>query len=148
MGSVDLDPASCADANQVVGATQIYTKEENGLALPWQGCIWLNPPYGTERGKSRSGLWIKKLLAEYQAGHVEQAILLVNANTDTRWFQPLWRYLLCFTDGRVNFYSTRRAVRFHNAHGSVFVYLGKREALFAEHFCAFGTIVQQYESFR
>jgi site-specific DNA-methyltransferase (adenine-specific) len=25
-----------------------YTKEENGLAQPWEGVIWCNPPYGKD----------------------------------------------------------------------------------------------------
>ncbi len=32
-----------------------YTPEEDGLAQPWTGTVWCNPPYGREIGK-----WIKK----------------------------------------------------------------------------------------
>ena len=32
-----------------------YTPEEDGLAQPWEGTCWLNPPYGREIGR-----WVKK----------------------------------------------------------------------------------------
>jgi len=50
MGDIDLDPASCAEANQVVRSRQIYTIEHDGLSLPWKGRIFLNPPYGRSFG--------------------------------------------------------------------------------------------------
>jgi hypothetical protein len=65
MGAIDLDPASSAEANETVEAHKFYTKEENGLLLPWKGRVWLNPPYG---GEAR--LFIERLLKEYQVGNV------------------------------------------------------------------------------
>lgn len=75
MGGIDLDPASCATANQIVKATAYYTKEQNGLEQNWKGRVWLNPPYGrTVRmkatRKSTIGLFIEKLLQEYEHGNV------------------------------------------------------------------------------
>src|ERR1700686_3804949 len=52
MGSIDLDPASCELANQIVKATKFYTQEENGLDQEWYGNVWLNPPYGSSIGKT------------------------------------------------------------------------------------------------
>jgi hypothetical protein len=51
------------------------------------------------------GDFVAKLKVELAAGRVTEAVVLVNSNcTDTKWFQPLWDGVLCFTDHRINFY--------------------------------------------
>lgn len=59
-GPFDLDPA--ADASNA-RAPAFYTREQDGLAQPWHGRVWLNPPYGREIGK-----WVAKAVAEIQRG--------------------------------------------------------------------------------
>ena len=69
---------------------------------------------------------------------IAAGVALVNAHcTDTDWFQPLWDGVLCFTDHRINFYGDDE--RSGSTHGSVFVYFGDEQELFAETFaCRFG----------
>jgi ParB family chromosome partitioning protein len=137
MGGIDLDPASCELANRTVGADHYFARSDDGLSRDWAGRVWLNPPYG--RGGAKT--WSRKLIDEYDRGAVSQAVLLVNASTDTRWFQPFWAYPICFVRSRIRF----AKAGFHGyrgpTHASAFVYFGGRVKRFRNQFRAFGHIV-------
>lgn len=64
LGSIDLDPASNAEANARVMAFEFYTKEQNGLKLPWDGSVFCNPPGGRVGNKSLTSLFWDKLMHE------------------------------------------------------------------------------------
>lgn len=152
MGSIDLDPASCELANQTVKATRYYTKEQNGLMQEWGGRMWINPPYGrinpekTGQTISYQLLFVQKLLSVYQGGYIEQAVLLLLGNSCfMRWFQPLWKFPLCFHDGRISFYKPD-GTEDHFGFGTIFVYLGPNEAKFTEVFSRFGRIVRAIDT--
>jgi DNA N-6-adenine-methyltransferase (Dam) len=99
LGTIDLDPASNAFANQTVNAAVFLDIAQDGLAQPWHGHVFLNPPYGR-----KGPLFVEKLRHEYTVGNVTEAILLCNAySTETRWFQPLFDYPICFASHRVDF---------------------------------------------
>lgn len=138
MSGIDLDPASCETANEVVGAEEFFDQEDDGLNRQWHGRVWLNPPYGR-----LSGAFINKLSDEFGKGNVEQATVLVNANaTDTKWFSLLWNHILCFTDHRIDF--TSPDYKEHSStHGSVFIYLGHNEREFFRQFSQFGCVVKK-----
>jgi ParB family chromosome partitioning protein len=138
LGGIDLDPASCAEANAIVGAKKFYTADDDGLTKTWSGRVWLNPPYGRNAGD-----FIAKFISDHTAKRIKCGIILVNAHcTDTDWFQPLWDGVLCFTNHRINFYGDDE--RSGSTHGSVFTYFGEERALFAETFPQFGPVVRRY----
>ena len=140
MGRIDLDPASCSAANKNVRARKFFDRKINGLAKRWQGTVWLNPPYGNQ-----AKLFICKLLAEWNAGHVEQAVVLLNCNSiETHWFTPLRKFPLCFTRGRIHFISPDCKIT-SATHGSVFVYFGDRRLAFIKHFGAVGDVFEVVE---
>jgi ParB family chromosome partitioning protein len=137
LGGIDLDPASSAEANKTVKAASFFSEEDNGLTREWQGRVWLNPPYG-----KGTGLFISKLVEEYELGRVTAAVLLINAyGFDSAWFQPLWDHLLCFTDHRIVFTSPQRGTG-GPANANLFAYLGNAEQRFLDVFSEFGHIVR------
>jgi hypothetical protein len=143
MGSIDLDPATCIEANRTICADISYTKEQDGLAQQWHGNVWLNPPYGRTDGKSNQAVWSQKLIDEVLALRVNEGVLLVNSCTAERWFQQLWDYPICFTDHRIQFIGAGGEAGKQPTHGSVFVYFGpvKKRQYFAERFSEFGRVV-------
>jgi ParB family chromosome partitioning protein len=136
MGAIDLDPASCSTAQQFVGAERYYTVEDDGLARPWFGRVWLNPPYA-------SGLiegFTSKLVAEYQAGRVQESLVLVNNATETRWFQAALEVAsaVCFPTGRVRFLDASGKPVRTPLQGQAVLYVGRRPGRFVEAFGHFG----------
>jgi phage N-6-adenine-methyltransferase len=142
MGGIDLDPASCAEANAVVKATRFYTRDDDGLAQPWAGRVWLNPPYNMPLIED----FCRKLTDEYEAGNVTAAVVLVNNSTDTGWFHVLLEAapVVCFTRGRLKFWNgtDRLAAR----QGQALFYLGSDPDKFAKVFGAFGAVLRKYDN--
>ena len=76
LGPFDLDPCAPPPERRLwATASQHYDETQDGLSLPWHGLVWCNPPYGPHT-KS----WLRRC-----ADHGD-AIALVCARTDTRWF--------------------------------------------------------------
>jgi len=141
MGGIDLDPASCAIANEVVGATTFYAMQDDGLEQPWAGRIWMNPPYSTPL----IGRFCAKLVDEYQAGAVTEAITLTNNATDTAWFHGLAPVAsaVCFTKGRVKFWHPDREAT--PLQGQALLYLGDGVDEFQRAFRPFGAVWRAHE---
>lgn len=135
MGTIDLDPASCAIANEVVQADTYYTIEQDGLTKPWKGRVWLNPPYA-------DGLiqqFANKLKAHIDSGDISEAIVLVNNTTETNWFNTFvsCASAIVFTKGRVKFYFPNRQIG-NPLQGQAVLYCGPHPERFLEVFKAFG----------
>jgi phage N-6-adenine-methyltransferase len=138
MGGIDLDPASCSAAQEEVQATAYYTKEDDALRdeVAWLGRVWLNPPYSRIIDS-----FVDKLIEQYEAGFVTEAIVLTNNSTDTGWFHELIsRYPACLTRGRIPFWRPGLEV-FSTRQGQVFFYLGLNPAKFGDVFSRFGQVV-------
>jgi len=136
MGGIDLDPASCAEAQVVVQAAQWFSRADDGLSLSWHGRVWLNPPYSYPAVER----FTEKLCIELATGAVEQAVMVVNNCTDTGWFHATQSNaaLLCFTRGRIRFYGPGSGDA--PLQGQAFFYFGERVDEFREVFGAFGFI--------
>jgi len=139
LSEIDLDPASCKEANRTVKAKKFYSKEDDALSCSWIGKIFLNPPYGNDGPP-----FVEKLIQEIKAGNVIEAILLVNSRaTDAEWYQPLYNGLICFTDHRIDFDSPDEK-NTSSTHGSCFIYFGPNEKKFADSFSKHGSILKRF----
>jgi hypothetical protein len=74
----DLDPASCPRELSAVPADRIYTVEDDGLALPWFGRVWLNPPF------SKPTPWVDRFI---EHGH---GIALLPMSGTGKWVDAIW----------------------------------------------------------
>lgn len=92
----ELDPC-CTGENAL--CSFFYTKDEDGLSLPWHGLrVFVNPPYG--RG---IGLWTSKCVAEAEKGATVVALLPARTDT-TYWHKDIMRAeALRFIEGRLKF---------------------------------------------
>lgn len=101
MGGIDLDPASCPAANEIVKATRFYTIRDDGLSQPWFGRVWLNPPYGRFAPK-----FVERFRQHFAAGAVVQGcLLLATHHLTSRWFTALAAFdvIGCLPDRRLKF---------------------------------------------
>lgn len=135
LGRIDLDPSSCEDANKIVQAATIFTKNDNGLLLNWYGKIWMNPPFSRKDNK----LWVPKLIKEYKIGNVTEAICITYASTSEQWFLPLHDFVQCYLYKRVKFI-TSEGQKDSPTKGCVLTYFGKKYYKFAEAFNKHGSI--------
>lgn len=139
MGGIDLDPASCVEANKTVQAKQFYDEKTNGLDKIWKGRIFLNPPY-SQIGPE----FIEKFIHDFESTFNEGIILVNSRATDADWFQPLFEGIICFTDHRIDFDSPGEK-KTSSTHGSCFIYFGPNQKKFADIFSEFGPIVIRYD---
>lgn len=137
LGEIDLDPASCGPAQEVVRASKFWTKEDDALSREWAGRVFLNPPYSMPLIER----FVEKAIAEKAAKRVSAAILLTNNCTDTGWFHALLSVApVCLTEGRVQFWKPNQD-KFATRQGQAFFYLGKDRDLFAKVFARFGKVL-------
>jgi len=100
LGPFDLDPCSPIDRPWDT-ALRHYTKHDNGLLLPWEGRVWLNPPYGTQLKR-----WLE-LMAMHGDGTA-----LIFSRTDTAALQD---YVFGTAD---SFFFMRGRLRFYDSEGN------------------------------
>ena len=122
LGTFDLDPCSAPDPARWPTALAHYTwPEHNGMALPWRGRVWLNPPYGAE-----ADAWMRKM-AEHGRGTA-----LIFARTETEmFFRHVWERAdaLLFLRGRLHFHhADGRRSKANSGAPSVLIAYGRRDA--------------------
>ena len=97
----------CATAENAKCKT-FYTKEQNGLEMPWNGVCWCNPPYGREIGK-----WVERAYTSSVGGGAT-VVMLLPARTDTKWFHEYiyGKAEIRFIKGRLKFGDSKNSAPF------------------------------------
>lgn len=99
----ELDP--CSPGRAIVPwipAKRCYSiaDRQDGLMLPWDGNVWMNPPYG-----KNTPAWLERL-ALHGLG-----IALLFARTDSKWFHRfvVMADAICLVKGRIQFINEKYA---------------------------------------
>ena len=117
LGKFDLDP--CCPANLLwATASKFYSLENNqdGLTLPWEGRIWLNPPYSN---------WVSFMEKLKLHGN---GIALIFARTETKgFFNHVWNDAdsILFLKRRVKFVKADMTTGGSSTAPSVLISYGK-----------------------
>jgi hypothetical protein len=111
LGTFDLDPCCPQTMPWPTAKRMFHYPKNDGLVEPWEGRVWLNPPYGKEIEN-----WLRKM-ADHRNG-----IALVPAKTEVRsWFFPfVWATAdaVLFIKGRVHFCDESGKRKIKTDHGS------------------------------
>lgn len=112
----DLDPCS-PGPDHWVPARRVYTKADDGLAQPWAGTVFMNPPFG---GRNGHVPWLRRFL-EHGDG-----IAVVRAYTSSSWFHD-WAVrarAMLFPRGKTKFIRPDGSIGRAPGHGVVLLGMG------------------------
>lgn len=133
-GYFSLDP--CWNARSLVPADHLYGVKEDGLAQPWFGKVFYNPPY------SRGNLWrwTQKAIWEYETGATDESFGLVPADTSAGWLQEAMprASALLFYKRRIRFVGAPGTPKFPSA----LLYHGPRPVAFEMALGHLGTVIR------
>ncbi len=120
LGEFDLDP--CAPVVRPWPmAKKHYTILDNGLIQPWEGRVWLNPPYG-----KFAEIWVD-LLSKHGDG-----LALIPGRTGSPWFhRQIFEkaHSILFLEHRIWFYDiTGKKASGNAGHDSVIVSFNEKNA--------------------
>ena len=117
----DLDPCAPSQgrAYYSVRAAKEYTIDEDGLAQPWEGFVFMNPPFGGRNGHLP---WLRKFLAH------GNGIAVVRAYTSAAWFHDyaVRAHCMCFPRGKTKFVRPDGTIGKAPGHGVVLLGMGNR----------------------
>lgn len=114
----DLDPCSPGHGKCFVPARQSYTKEDDGLAKPWAGMVFVNPPFG---GRNGHVSWLTKFL-----DHCD-GIGIFRAYTSSSWWHDHMgrAQVICFPRGKTKFHRPDGSIGGSPGHGVAIIAMGK-----------------------
>jgi hypothetical protein len=136
-GLADLDP--CHDPTGLTLARTNYDvrRGHDGLALPWRGKVFLNPPY------SLPAPWLERAARLWSRGLAE-TLAIVNVQSGARyWHKWVWKRAsaICFLEGRVAFLHGGKPEN-GNRYDQAVIYYGKDVGRFRRIWGTEGAVVR------
>jgi DNA N-6-adenine-methyltransferase (Dam) len=112
----DLDPCS-PGPDHWVPARKIYTEAEDGLHQPWEGVVFMNPPFG---GRNGHVPWLRRFLDH------GNGIAIVRAYTSSGWWHDHMprAELICFPRGKTKFIRPDGSIGRAPGHGVALIGMG------------------------
>lgn len=129
-GTIDLDPASNEEAQKTVRAITWYCEADNSLSdEPWDpGSVFLNPPGGKIKNRSKPGLFWERLLRHRACGLLSHAVFLAFSaeslqNTQGKDGPSLMDFPICVPKKRLRFVPRSGQKAKSPTHANVLVYV-------------------------
>ena len=128
-GPVELDPCSNSHVSPNVPCLRCFTEEDDGLSFQWNAnSVFMNHPY------SDSKTWIPYARSQFDAGNVQELIMLIKLDISTRWYRSIADRPWIAVNRRLRFGDATGAAPFQSA----LFYLGPDPAKFFKLFGEFG----------
>ena len=132
---IDLDPCAEQAAVKNVPAKRHLTIADDGLEYGWRGRVFANPPY------SRVQDFADKVAME--AENIDEAIILVPARTETKWWRTIPATHVCFFHGRLKFVPESGDADGAATFPSAALYVGKTWLRFVDAFSDLGYVYER-----
>jgi len=141
LGTIDLDPYSCDEAQTTVQAATYYTRENNALHRSWPKVrtLFANPPYA----RVVIGQCVHRVVIEHGVSW-SHGVILVNNATDATWFHEAMSITtaMCIFARRIQFKQPQGMTVDRNTRGQVALYVGDEPDRFRSAFADFGKICE------
>jgi site-specific DNA-methyltransferase (adenine-specific) len=111
-GVFDLDPCAASKRGAATVRVRVrFTQSDNGLALPWFGTVFMNPPY------KELTAWLTKARDEIASGRSSLVVALIPARTDTAYWHDIITQAngLLLLKGRLRFSEHKNTAPFPSA---------------------------------
>lgn len=124
LGSINLDPFSCEQANILVKADRFFSAEDNGFRQKWE-CenLYMNPMFSY----GYFPRCVEKFMTELVIGSFKRAIVLTNNNPETVAGHRLLSACsaICLPKGRLSFYNEDLVQETENRNNQIIYFFGE-----------------------
>ena len=134
LGTIDLDPCAVSDSDSLPAAKRICSPVDGLSAdVAWKGRLFINPGF---KGV-QPGVWISKAQSGFVSGDVVEAIVLVQATTNSEWARDTNHFPRAFFRSKLTVQAAGETTPRIIAVPAMLIFIAKQErfAAFAEAFC-------------